>query len=131
MFEVYWVNSPFEDLQIVPRDIQNEKDGRIHIEGSMIDKDLGLYLDPVNFNIDTRTKSHGVLKSTYSQIQGQWIPVKLEQVTNKADLVVDEIEYDTVPVGGRKLVKSLWISVGDTGQPLQHTHVTFTGCQNF
>jgi hypothetical protein len=131
LLQVYWVNSPFEELQMVPRDIKNEKDGRIHIEGSMIDKELGVYLDPVNFNMDTRTKSRGVLKAVYGQVQGQWLPVKLEQVTAKADLVVDEIEYETVPVGGRKLVKSLWISVGDKDQVMQHTQVLFTGCRNF
>jgi hypothetical protein len=130
LLQVQWVNSPFEDLNIYPRDIQNEKGGTIHIQASMIDRDLGVYLDQQTFKMETRTKNRGTLKAVYTQVNQEWLPQRLEQASEKVRVVVDNIEYDTVPVSGRHLIKSLWISVGD-GETHQHTQVNFTGCRGF
>ncbi|MGZ3723268.1 MAG: hypothetical protein ACXVA9_10075 [Bdellovibrionales bacterium] len=131
LLQTHWVNSPFEQLEMIPRDIDNEKDGTIHIQSSMIDKALGVYLDPVNFKMETRTKGHGILKVLYTESANhEWLPSRLEQVTPKARLLVDSIEYDTAVVGRRHLIKSMWISVGDA-EVFQHTQVSFSGCQNF
>jgi hypothetical protein len=131
LLQTHWVNSPFEELQVVPRDISREKDGRLHIATSMIDKNLGIYLDASTFKMETHTKGNGVIKAVYSENSDhEWLPSKLEQNTGQARVVVDNIQYDPVAVGGRHLITSMWISVGQQ-EPSRHTQVNFTGCRNY
>ena len=132
LLQTHWVNSPFEQLEMVPRDISKDKNGTIHIQSSMIDKSLGVYLDPTNFKIETRTKTHGVLKAVYTESANhEWLPSRLEQITPKAKIVIDEIDYDTNVMNRRHLIKSLWISVGNIEEPIRHAQLTFNDCQSF
>jgi hypothetical protein len=131
LLQTHWVNSPFEDLQINPRDVTKEKDGKVHVQSTMLDPALGIYLDPGPFKLETHTKARGILRVDYAETAfHQWLPTRLEQATAKTRVVVDQIEYDPVAVGGRHLIKSLWISVGDD-DVRQHTFVAFSDCQNF
>jgi len=130
LLQVHWVNSPFEQLQIYPRDIIAQKDGTIHLQGSMLEPELGVYLDPLTFKMETRTKGRGVLKAVFTENEHDWLPQHLEQLTAKSQLTVDGIEYDAKPTNGRRMIKSLWISVGDA-QPYQHTQVDFVGCRSY
>jgi hypothetical protein len=133
LLETHWVNSPLEDLHVAPRDVNEEKDGRVHIQSSMLDKELGIYLDPKELKIETHTKGHGVIKAVYSEsAEHRWLPSRIDQTTSKARLVLDGIEYDPATIGGRHLIRSLWISIGDSGGEVhKHTQVFFNNCQNF
>jgi hypothetical protein len=132
LLQTHWVNSPFEDLQVHPQDVTKDKDGRVHLQSSMIDKELGIYLDPGPFKLETRTKARGILRAEYAENAAhKWLPTRLEQVTPKSRLVVDSIEYDSALLNGRHLIKSLWISVGDQEEVRQHTQLNFYDCQGF
>lgn len=131
LLQTHWVNSPFEDLQLHPRDIKQEKDGRVHIQTSMLENELGIYLDTGPFKIETKTKALGLLRADYEENSAkQWVPVRLEQVT-KSNFVVDSIEYDqSTAANGRHQIKSLWISVGDQKRPLtRHAQLSFDDCR--
>jgi hypothetical protein len=129
LLQVHWINSPFEGLEFAPQDVDNEEK-LVHIRPPEIDKKLGVYLDPVAFIIETRTKSRGILKVAYSEHDHDWLPDRLEQDMPGARVVVDGLEYSNARVGGRRMLKSFWISVGDE-TPFRHTQVMVSECQNY
>jgi hypothetical protein len=128
LLQVHWVNSPFAELVAGPDDILSDG-GRVHIRAST-DQDLGIYLDPSAFVVETKTKSRGTLKASYHESENEWLPDRLEQRLPKSVLVVDALEYDTARVGRRRMLKSFWISVGEE-KAMQHTQVFMSGCQNY
>ena len=112
----------------MPEDIKTgEEKVQIHMGAT---DGLGLFLDPKTVSVETRTKSRGTLNALYSDREHQWLPERIEQKTEKTILLLDSFEYSDVPVGGRRMLRSFWISVGDA-RALQHTQVNVMNCQNF
>lgn len=128
LLQTHFVNSPFDELKIMPEDIQSNEE-KVQIKLGSNDG-LGLFLDRKEVSVETRTKSRGTLRAFYSDREHQWLPERIEQKTDKAILLLDAFEYSGTPVGGRRMLKSFWISVGDA-RALQHTRVEVVNCQNF
>lgn len=126
LLQVHFVNSPFDSLSVPASNFVMEE-GKAHIIASG-DPHLGIFLDPTNFVVETRTKSRGVLSAMYSQHEGEWLPSRLAQDMASYHLILDEIEYADVKISGRRQIKSFWISVG-AEQPLKHTQVVLNNCQ--
>ena len=128
LLQTHYVNSPFDELKISPSSIVKNGE-RVQIRTSLED-DLGLFLDPIDFKVETKTKSRGVLSARYSSHEGDWLPDHLEYHSPTSTIVVDTIEYAEVKLSGKRMIKSFWISVGDD-KTLQHTQVELSACQNF
>lgn len=128
LLQTHWVNSPFDELPIKPDDVDKVND-HVHIKTSS-EPGLGVYLDPKELKIETRTKSHGTIRADYGSLDNEWLPQRIEQQLPKQDLVLDMFEYDPKPLNGRPTLKSFWISVGED-KPFQHTHVELQNCQNY
>jgi hypothetical protein len=128
LLQTHWVNSPFDELPVNPNEL-SEKDSKVHIPAAK-DPELGLFVDAKEVKIETKTKNHGVLSAVYAQVDQDWLPQRLEQKSGGKRLVVDGLEYESVPLGGRRIPKTFWISVGED-KAFQHTQVTLSGCRNF
>jgi hypothetical protein len=126
LLQVYWVNSPFDELPFEAERL-DEKDGRVHLSTGP-DQALGLYLDKQKFVVETHTKSRGVLSAEYSETDGEWLPLRLAQRTaSGTQIIADQFEWDQTRIGGRRLLKSFWISAGEQS-PIQHSVVRFSDC---
>ena len=130
LLQTHYVNSPFDELKIMPEDISSHED-KVQIKmGVGGAEDLGLYLDPKAVSVETRTKSRGALNAVYAESEHQWLPERIEQKTATTVLLIDGFEYSAAPVGGRRLLKSFWISLGDS-RALPHTQVFLSSCRPF
>jgi hypothetical protein len=135
LLQTHFVNSPFADLQVNGEGIVSAPKDSVQIRTSP-DPNLGLYLDPGTVTVETRTKARGTFRALYGEHSSQWLPDFIEQRTDKTIVVLDGFEYGNVPVGGRILPKSFWISVGDRSTPaskeaFQHTRVELSNCRTF
>ncbi len=128
LLQAHWVNSPFAGLTLTSADLVTS-DERVHIRTSP-EPELGIYLDPSQFTLETRTKKRGVLSATYAESFGEWRPQSLEQTTAQSKILINELEFDSLRLGSRPLLKSFWISVGEK-KLLQHSHVVLSSCQNY
>lgn len=130
LLQTHYVNSPFDELKISPEDISRTDNEQVQIRTAPSEPDLGLFLDPQRLHIETHTKSRGIIRADYSEINHQWLPTRLEQRLPKETLVIEDIKYSDVPVGGRRMIQSFWIAVGED-QALRHTQVSLYNCQNY
>jgi hypothetical protein len=128
LLQTHFVNSPFDELKISADDIVTSE-GKVQIRTGL-EEGLGLFLDPKSFTIETKTKNRGVLRAVYVERDHHWLPVRLEERHANTQFVIDQIEYDDVPVGGRLVPKSFWISVGEQ-QAFPHTQISLSNCRNF
>jgi hypothetical protein len=129
LLQAHWVNSPFDDLHVEPKDLVRLED-KVQIRTSPASPELGIWLEPKEFVVESRTKSHGDLKATYGQpVADEWLPTRIEQTKDKTSVLVDEIDYKKTKDGKRRLISSLWISVGDDKvAPVRHTQLEFFNC---
>lgn len=126
LLQTHFVNSPFDELKIMPEDISAHED-RVQIKlGLGSAEDIGLYLDPRAVSVETRTRARGTLNARYAQSGQQWLPERIEQKTATTVLLLDGFEYSEASVGARRMLKSFWISLGDS-RALPHTQV-FLSC---
>ncbi|MBX3022858.1 MAG: hypothetical protein KF799_14380 [Bdellovibrionales bacterium] len=129
LLQTHWVNSPFDEFPYAPERL-SDKDGKVHLaiaEG----KDLGLTLDPVAFDVETRTKGRGTMLASYAQTDGEWLPTRLEQrTTTGLQIVLDDFVWDSNRIDSRRLPRSLWIAVGEE-RPIQHSQLKFSECREY
>ncbi len=123
LLQVHYVNSPFDELKIEPRDIESVKDV-VHI-ASGADKDLGIYLPRERFVVETRTRSRGQLIAEYSENGGHWLPSRLEQRRGNTIFVVEDMQY----AGARPWLESFWIAVGGE-KALRQSQVKIKDCRD-
>jgi hypothetical protein len=128
LLQTHWVNSPFAELHVDPKDIVTDHE-KVHIRFAE-DSPLGIYLDPKNFCLQTKTKGGRTLNVTYSQRGENWLPESLVQTTGKLVIRVDGLTFRDSRLNGRPELASFWISAGET-TPLQHTQVELSNCANY
>ena len=136
LLQSHFVNSPFDGIEIADRDIEAEnKDGervRIRRGGG----DLGLYLEPDRFDIETRTRARGIFKAAYTEQGRRWLPSRVEQIQGKSRFVIDQLQYDLPRRGGRTLLRSFDISLAEAptvesaaAPPVKQSRVELTDCR--
>lgn len=123
--QYFFVNSPFDELKLGPNDVVRNGEW-VQIRDPK-QKDLGYFLDRRDFVIVTKTKSRGDFQVRYKEFDHQWLPERMEHSPENMQIVLDEFEYGE-PVGGRKTLKSLMLSVG-AEKPLAHSHIVVRNCQ--
>lgn len=124
LLQVYFVNSPFDELAILPANIESL--GKVTRIKTSDQSEVGIFLPHETFSVETRTKSRGVLTASYEQKAKVWLPSRLEQRRDGTLFVVDDLNYSAQ--SPREKLESFWISVGSE-QSLRHTHVTFSDCR--
>lgn len=129
LWQVHYVNSPFSELNFSANDVVSANN-RVQIRTTPNDVNLGIFLDPQQMYVETRTKSRGVLSAQYVALDGEWLPSKIEQKQDQRLLVLDEIQFGDRRLNGRRLPSSIWISVGDV-KTHPHTQLLFSDCQTF
>jgi hypothetical protein len=127
LVQVHWVNSPFTDLKFSEKDVHDEN-GVAHIRIAS-EPELGLFLNPEHFQIETKTKSRGVLRAEYRLVGEEPRPVELQQVLPKSVLRVSDIEFSVDQLNGRSLLKKFSISVGEKN-PVPYATVEVHDCHN-
>lgn len=132
LLQVHFVNSPFADLPFKPEDIVKKDGDIIQIRASAKDPALGIYLDPKEVKVETRTKSRGTFIAVYALSENEYLPARIEQVlpSPASHVVLDQFEYETSRLNGRRMIKSFWISAGEEAVH-PHTQVFLSSCQNF
>lgn len=124
LMQTHFVNSPFDELPIGPGDVEAEGEWT-HIRSGAA-KDLGVFLPNDSVSVETRTKSRGILRADYGEVNGVMVPLNLRQVLPTTQFSVDDIVYDFS--GTRPMLKSFWIEVGNE-KPLRHSQVILRDCR--
>jgi hypothetical protein len=125
LLQVHFVRSPFDELTVHPNDVV-AADDKVFIRTS---GEYGIYLDPKEFVIETRTRSHGVLTAHYALGEGgEYLPSSLSQDLKATRVVLDRFEWDNVPVAGRRMIKAVWLSVGESDKTIDHSLIYFLDC---
>lgn len=132
LMQVHYVNSPFDELTIKAEHI-HEKDKLVQIRLSD-NEDLGLFLDPMNFVITTKTKARGTFIAHYAQWgaypqQREWRPTRLEHIKGNTHFVLDEIRYGEERVGSRSMPAQMTLSVGEN-RLATHSYLRFSNCES-
>lgn len=127
LLQVHWVNSPFDELQIASEQVEL-KDNVVRIRAPM-QPELGLYLPTDQFLIETRTKSRGNFQATYAPIANEWLPKRIEVRSGKTVLALDEFEFDEMRIDGRRMIKSVWLELGED-RSLRQAQLVFTDCRS-
>lgn len=135
LMQVHWVNSPFDEMDVRTQDLESRQVGEgdgaveaVHVRTAGAGADYGMFVLSPDFKVETRTKSRGVLRATYAENAGEWLPSRLEQSGTNTQFVVEDIEYSDEKIGSRRMLKSFWISVG-TDRALRHSKVSFYNCR--
>ncbi len=124
--QVYFVNSPFDEVIIAPEAI--EREGQlIHVK-SKLGSDLGYFLDTGNMTVRTRTASKGELSAHYAQFDGEWLPDSVEQMTPALKIVLEGLQYSSTRIGSRRMLESIWIAIG-TDVARRHSQIRVRNCQ--
>lgn len=123
--QIFFVNSPFDELTYGPEDIQSMESGvRIGPQKS----EVGIFLDRQDFNVTTRTKARGELSAQYKLVDGDWLPVQMIHSMTDYKIELSEIEYGD-RVAGRRMPRSLLFSVGRE-RALAHSRVSIRNCSS-
>lgn len=114
LMQVFWVNSPFDGLNILPNQIQ-DRDNQVFLQQSQ-DSDTGIYLDKAEFRLQTRTVHNGELAAHYEKpkptpLASFELPVRLSQKTDKYSLVLDRFNWSPLSTAVRPFPASFWISI--------------------
>lgn len=127
LLQTHWVNSPFDELAL-SEDRLKENDARVQLMTSE-DPSLGLLLDWTGFTLETRTRTRGELKATYSNAAGEWLPERLEQdLPSKTKVVLTGFEWSEKRIGKRRELSGFWISAGEK-ETFKHSHVRVGECR--
>lgn len=123
LLQSYWVNSPFDGLNVEATDVKDrEKDVFIQVGAP----EFGISIDRQDFLITTLTKSRGLLKAHYAEQLGQWLPDWMEMKLPKATLKLDQFTYRD-GLGKRNALENFWINVGED-DTTAHTQVSIVMC---
>jgi hypothetical protein len=126
LLQVHWVNSPFDELNIVPEQVEwRDNVVRVHTSSR---SELGLYLPTDQFVIETRTLSRGTFKASYGLVGNEWLPTRIEVHSGKSILALDGFEYDSPGIAGRRMIKTAWLEVGEERSTRQ-AQLVFTDCR--
>jgi hypothetical protein len=132
LLQAHFVNSPFDELKISSENVARRADRVLISTGNS--PDLGIFVDPDKFVIETRTRTLGALLASYSEkgghdswVRERWLPDRLEQRNEKSVVVVDAIDYGPLAIYGRTMIQGFNISLGEH-QAALHTRVRLSGC---
>ena len=129
ILQVHFVNSPFSELPVTPKDIVSSE-GRVQIRTANGDPKLGIFVDPKQMTIETRTKSRGTFTAVYAEFDREWLPTRIEQRLGNTVILLDEFQYGDRRLNGRRMPSAVWISAGEE-KPLPHTQIFLSDCQTF
>lgn len=124
--QVFFVNSPFDEVVIGPDAIRREGE-RIHVANKP-GSDMGYFLETGNTTVHTRTPSKGELSAHYMNIHGEWLPDSIEQKTATLKISLDGLLYSSDRIAGRRMLESMWISIG-TDVARRHSQIQIRNCQ--
>lgn len=124
--QVFFINSPFDEVQISPAAV-NREDKLIHVSDKP-GSHLGYYLDTGNMTVLTRTQSKGELSAHYAETEGEWLPDQIEQKTEALKILLDGFVYTSERIGNRRLIDSMWISIG-SNTATRHSQILVRNCQ--
>jgi hypothetical protein len=127
LMQVFWVHSPFDDLKVLPTDIEDEET-KVFLRQKE-DTDLGLYLDKTNMSIETKTARKGTYSASYAPVGTKWLPSELKHETLTFKFVLKEFDWGDGE--NRAPPKSFWIYVGEQAAPSAHTQVQISDCQPY
>lgn len=140
LLQVHYVNSPFDELKVEPRDIVGMTrlstaggDGATYRDEEVVhiqtgsDKDLGIYLPRDKTTIETRTRSRGLLVAEYGEVGGRWLPTHLEQRRGNLVFELQDFKYAEA-VQNRAMLESFWIKLGGEKTFLQ-SKVSVKNCR--
>lgn len=122
--QVFYVNSPFDELQYGPDEVQIRENW---VQLGPQKSDTGLFLDRNDFNVVTRTRTRGEYAAHYKQFDGEWLPDRMEHKPENLMILVDQIKYGD-RLGSRRIFESMMVSVG-TERPLAHSELIVRNCQ--
>jgi hypothetical protein len=132
LLQTHYVNSPFDDLQVNAESVSRRADRLQILSGSS--PELGIFLDPEKFEVETRTRSRGIFVADYAEhgskevwVRERWLPSRLELKTESTTLVLDAFDYGPMAIYGRTLLQGFNISIGEK-QAVLHTHIRISGC---
>jgi hypothetical protein len=125
LLQVFWVHSPFDELKVMPQDIE-DSDTQIFLRQKE-DSDIGIYLSKTDMKFETRTAHKGTYSARYAQVGKQWLPSELRHETPTFKFVLRDFEWSEDAL--RAPPKSFWIYVGDIAAPVAHTKVIIDSCQ--
>lgn len=128
LLQVHWVNSPFDELNLTPEQIELS-DNIVHIKTNS-NSSRGIFMPTDQFAVETRTKSRGNFKATYVQVDQEWQPKRIENRNEKTVLALDDFEFDESRIGGRRMLKSVWLELGEETS-LRQAQIFFGKCQPF
>lgn len=124
--QVFFVNSPFDEVQIHESAISRE--GQLIHVASKSGSQLGYYLDTGNTTVRTRTQSKGELSAHYSETEGEWLPDSIEQKTAALKISLDALTYSSQKLGTRRMLESMWISIG-SDVARRHSQIFIRNCK--
>lgn len=124
--QVFFVNSPFDEVRISSETVSRE-DKLVRVSEKP-GSHLGFYLDTGNTTVLTRTQSKGELSAHYAELGGEWLPDQIEQNTPQLKILIDGLSYSEIRLGSRRLIDSMWISVG-TDIARRHSQILVRNCQ--
>lgn len=128
LVQTHFINSPFDELEISGARV-DVREGRTLLRTGDA-QDLGLYLDPQRFNVETRTKGLGVLSADYQDFDGRTLPARLSQRQGSTVFELGNFEYLAPADGQPRTLKSFAIGVGEE-RAVAHSLVSVSECQAF
>jgi hypothetical protein len=126
LLQVHWVNSPFDELKIEPEQV-DLKDNLVRVRAPAR-PELGLYLPTDRFVVETRTRARGNFQATYAWLENEWLPKRIEVRSEKTVLALDDFEYDQLKIGGRRMIKTVWLELGED-RSLRQAQLIFSECR--
>ncbi len=127
LLQTHYVNSPFDELKASKDDLLKVED-QVQIRTNE-DPKVGIFLDTKKFTVETRTANQRSFLAEYNLIGSQWLPSRIETRSGKALIVIDSITYSEAPVGGRSMVETYTLGIGED-QVLPHTTIEISDCKN-
>lgn len=123
--QIFYVNSPFDDLRYGPEDVQMDK-AQVRI-GDKKNPEQGIYLADKDFTVTSKTP-RGDFFAHYAKINGEWLPDRMEHQPENMKILLSDIQYDG-RVSGRRMIKSMELSVG-TEQAFNHSELIVKNCRH-
>lgn len=123
LLQVYWHNSPFDDLELKRLEGHEERVQLITSD----DPSLGIFLERDRVAMETRTRRLGQLNAEYAEIGGRWLPARLEQRIEGATVAVEEFDFES-NMSGRPHLKAFTLAVGNE-QAFRHSRVSVNECR--
>lgn len=132
LLQTHYVNSPFDELKVSAENVSRRADRLQILSGAS--PELGIFLDPDKFEVETRTKARGTFVADYAEhgskdawVRERWLPERLELKTDSMTLVLDGFEYGPMALYGRTMLEGFNLSIGDK-QAVLHTRIKISNC---